>query len=341
MSEQTKTKIIELIQSSLVPKTELMESQQKVKDLEEMLEKAMTDLQKVKSEYDEQKLTIDIIKAEKETLEAEKKTIRAQVDILLGERESLLARQKSSEAERESFSAMKIVYDAKLNELSLKLKQKTHQYDSLLKSKEADAKDKIFDKPSTGTQTIKEEPNEIGIVNIPTSTSSKENETVAKTGTKRQNVSSEKGDLETPKTKPKRKKVETDSCPPTTRKSTQSKVTFTCGPCVDHWGLRVENKFQGDPNKSDVPDPKQKISTFSSFEDYKNHLREAHFFANHDLKKLYDNPNSKFVCNICDSSFKCQHVYDDHMVIEHAKLQMTNRQFFNLYLFHENSKCLC
>ena len=182
-----------------------------MKGLEEMLEKAMAELEKVKSEYDEQKLTIDIIKAEKETLEAEKKTIRAQVDILLGERESLLARQKSSEAERESFSAMKIVYDAKLNELSLKLKQKTHQYDSLLKSMEADPKKIIFDKASTGTQTIKYEAREIGIVNVLASTSSKENETVAKTGTKRQNVSSEKGDLETPKTKAKRKKVETDS----------------------------------------------------------------------------------------------------------------------------------
>ena len=60
MSEQTYKKVFEVIQESLVPKTQLEESQNKILQLETMLEKATTELEKVKSEYTGQKLTIEI-----------------------------------------------------------------------------------------------------------------------------------------------------------------------------------------------------------------------------------------------------------------------------------------
>ena len=113
------------------------------------LKNAKEDLKRMKSNYEEQKLKIDIIQAEKECLESEKKT-----------------------------------FELKFNELSLKLKLKTNQYDSLLSSEKTDCESNDTELMSSGTQTVKEEPHEIGIVNNPTSTSSR-------IGTKRTNSDSD------------------------------------------------------------------------------------------------------------------------------------------------------
>ena len=241
MSNQLKNKVIELIQSGLVPKTELDDALNKIAHLESMLEKATSAHEKEKSDYEEQKLTIDIIKAEKETLQAEKETLLAKVGNLLAERKSLEARYRT---ERETFTSLKKADDAKLNEITLKLKQKTHQFDSLLKSKEADAKktaNNDCEQMSIGTQTIKEEPQEIGVVNVPAS----------KAGVKRQN------DCRKARTKAKRKKVEKSNSSKTTTNRTQREVTFTCDECLKLWGDDIIRDFQGDPNKWNAPDPRQ------------------------------------------------------------------------------------
>ena len=99
MSEQTYKKVFQLIQESLVPKTQLEENQNKILHLESMLKKKNAEIEKLKSESSEQKLSLKITQAEKESLQAEKKAI-----------------------------------EVKFNEVSLKLQQKTLQYNSLLKS---------------------------------------------------------------------------------------------------------------------------------------------------------------------------------------------------------------
>ena len=99
MSEQTYKKVFQLIQESLVPKTQLEENQKKILHLESMLEKKNAEIEKLKPESSEQKLSLEITQAEKESLQAEKKAI-----------------------------------EVKFNEVSLKLQQKTLQYNSLLKS---------------------------------------------------------------------------------------------------------------------------------------------------------------------------------------------------------------
>ena len=99
MSEQTYKKVFQLIQESLVPKTQLEENQKKILHLESMLEKKNAEIEKLKPESSEQKLSLEITQAEKESLQAEKKAI-----------------------------------EVKFNEVSLKLQQETHQYNSLLRS---------------------------------------------------------------------------------------------------------------------------------------------------------------------------------------------------------------
>ena len=69
------------------------------------------------------------------------------------------------QAEKESLEAEKKTFEVKVKEVSLKLKEKTYQYES---QKNALNTEKI----STGSQTIKEEPQEIGVVNVPASCSS-------------------------------------------------------------------------------------------------------------------------------------------------------------------------
>ena len=139
MSETTYEKIFEVIQSSLVPKSKYEESQKEISVLKSALETVKNDLEFFKSKYKDQKQTIDILNAEKETLQSQKSTC-----------------------------------DAKLKEVSLKLELKTRQYDLLLKSNETDSSKNATEKASAGTQTIKEEPIEIGIVNTPTASSSRD-----------------------------------------------------------------------------------------------------------------------------------------------------------------------
>ena len=193
MSEQAYNSVFEHIQGTLVPKTKLEEAQNKILHLESMLEKVTTDLEKEKSESCERKRTTEIIQAEKDSLQAEKESLQA---------------------EKESLQAEKKAIEVKFNEVSLKLKQKTDQYDSLLKSKAA---------MQTETKKIKEESREIGIVNVPASTSSGPNKPALRSGTRRQNATKNNSQDNTVK----KKKIEnSDNCSQNSKILTVRKIVF-------------------------------------------------------------------------------------------------------------------
>ena len=301
MTEQTYSKVFELIEETLVPKAQLEEAEIKIKHLEAMVEKTTTELEKVKSESIEQKLSMEIIQAEKDSLQAEK----------------------------ESLQVEKKVLEVRFKEVSLKLKQKTNQCDSLRKSQADHEQNNIV---ATGSQTIKQEHEGIGIVNVPASTSSKENEPTtqkATPGIKRKNASKENS----PKPKTKRKKVvKSTTASRITRQSSQSKPTFTCRRCFHLWGNDIESsRFKCDPDKNGVPDPKQKIPTFKSFEDYKSHLINDHDWYDDLVMDWFHNPNSNFVCETCNSRFEKQWILDEHQQLEHMDLNLSNQQFYELY----------
>ena len=296
MTEPTYTKVFELIAGTLVPKAQLEEAEIKIKHLESMLEKA-------ESESNEQKLSMEIIQAEKDSLQAEK----------------------------ESLQVEKKVLEVKFKEVSLKLKQKTNQCDSLLKSQADHEQAEQNNIVETGTQPIKEEHGGIEIVNAPVSSSSIPNESAtqkAASGTKRKNASKDNA----PKVKAKRKKVETtNTVSQITRRSSQSKPTFTCPDCFGDWGRVIRTSFMGDPVKNGVPDPKDKIQTFKSLEDYKRHLISNHEWGDDEIMDYNCHLNSNFVCEICNSRFEYQWILDEHQQLEHMDLNMSNQQFYKLY----------
>ena len=136
MSESNYNEVFEAIKSNLVPKIQYEKSQLEVVNLKEIV-------RKLNANKSEQMNRIMILMAENESLKAEKKT-----------------------------------FEVKVKEVSLKLKQKTYQHLSLLNQSQKNALNAsqnnvcVTEKISTGTQTIKEEPPEIGVVNVPASCSS-------------------------------------------------------------------------------------------------------------------------------------------------------------------------
>ena len=280
------------------------ESQIEIEHLKSFLEKT----EKKQEKYEEQNLRNDILQAEKESLEAEKEKL---------------------EAEKKTF-------ELKFNEISLKLKLKTKEYDSLLTSGKTDCKSNDSENISIGTQTVKEEPTEIGIVNNPCSSRSSPG-----IGSKRSNS------VTVDEHRKKAKRMKTASTSRNTRKSTQNKPKFTCEECIDDWGSGIYRDFGGDPNKKGAPDPKQAIQTFNTFEAFKNHVVDDHDYDGSFCKEKsclqnddHDDVNrpgpcashGDIICKICDLSFKFQQHHDHHMESNHADPNMTNKQLYDLYL---------
>ena len=315
MRENYYNEVFKLIKSTLVPNIEYEESKAEIGHLTSALENAKQNLREMESKYQEQKLYIEIIQAEKESLEAEKKT-----------------------------------FEVKFNEVSLKLKLKNNQYNSLLTTEKAACKPKNPDQNTTGTQTVKEEPTEIGIVNFPASS-----KPTPRKGIKRTNSVSDHNEIQAVK---RQKNAQTVYIPGKIR--TQNKSKFTCEDCIEYWGMKVEKDFGGNPNMVGVPDPKQNISTFLSFEAYKNHKLYIHEDMEGDqhlckekscLKNdshsdpnnldLNSAPHGAIICKICDLSFKYKRHHDQHVQAEHADMAMTTEQFYNLYLKFKDSYYDC
>jgi len=326
MIEQKYTEVFEFIKLNLVPKNQFDESQKEIFRLKSALENATEKLNEMKLECEEQKDTIDIIQAEKDSLQAEKVNLEA----------------------------TKKTFEVKLNEVCLKLKQKTKQYDSLLKSQREqtilemtkNSKQKDVETNKADIQKIKEEPNEIRIVNVPSSIPACQNGSTTKTGTKRKLSSKE--DVQRTKAKRKKSMLSREAGPSSSRTTTKPTRKFSCESCLDNWGLEIKYHYLGNPEKSDAPDPKQSIQTFSSFEDYKNHHivahslsleyvckeESCHLYSDHNDQGLW--PHGDINCEICNLSFKLQKHHDEHMKFEHADINMLgNKETYDLFLKYQ------
>ena len=217
--------------------------------------------------------------------------------------------------------------EVKFNEVSLKLKQKTYQYDFLMKSQRTGRGD--IETNSACTQTVKEEPTQIGVVNVASSS------TAVTTGAKR--VLQSKDEVQ--RTTVKRKKTsKSDANSRTTRQSTPK---FTCAYCLVNWGFTIMDGHNENPDESGAPDPKQAISTFSNFENYKDHLSTAHRYRVDEFckekscfsgKDYHFRPHGDIRCIICSLSFKVPGDHEEHMEIEHADLNaMSRKQIYELF----------
>ena len=296
MSEQKYTEVFEFIKSSLVPKNEFDDSKNEISVLKSALENATKDLEKMKLKNEEQKLTIDIIKAENQSLESEKKH-----------------------------------FEFKFNEVTLKLKQKTIQYDSLLKSQHDDCESlKSHNESDDESRNDSRKPNPLEkllleavladfVNNIP---SSSEAESVSESD--EEHSQSPKKDVKS--TAKRIKSTIFESIARITRKSTKK---FSCADCIDKWGELIESDYRGNPDRIGAPDPRKQIQTFSSFEDYRRHLSTAH--NGHYQTNGYW-PRGDIQCKICHLGFKVQSHLDEHMQCEHADLnRLSNKEIYGLF----------
>ena len=113
--------------------------------------------------------------------------------------------------------------------------------------------------------------------------------------------------------------------------------------CIKDWGSEIEYNFAGNPENNGAPDPKQFISTFNTFEAYKNHIGHVHDLIGFcgeksclqeiDHDTIYNEAShGDIICKICDLSFKFQQHHDHHMESNHADLSMNKKQLYDLYL---------
>ena len=315
MSEPTYEEVFESIRSSFVPKRQYEQSQKEIRILKSQLQAAENNAKELKSEYmakctfsGNQKKRIKILRAGQEKLGNEKQTL-----------------------------------ERKLKEISLKLEQKTQEYDSLLKTIRTDYNTSTVVKVTAQSQAIEQELQAIAS-NDSGSSTSHQDEPGVKTRGKRGITARD----DEKRTNTKRRKIAKS----TTRASKQSpkfQKNFSCEMCLDYWGLIVHDQFDHNPYHKDVPDPKKFIKTFSSFKKYKEHSYTVH----HPLsKKEIDNgceekscqsgkdaeshrwPHGDIICEHCGLSFKILDDHDIHMRLEHFNFKkMSNDKIYDLYLF--------
>ena len=304
-------KELKIIEANSVSREKYDQLQNEVKRLESMLTEANNryqqeakEVKKFKMVNELQKMEIDVMKAEKQSHEAEKKTLEVRFD-----------------------------------EVNLKLKLKTHQYD-MLAGQQSNAQPKSTDpisqqpkKKTTGSQTmasdIKDEPS-IGVVNQPSSLPSK----------------SSKRPTSEPVTgiKSKRRK---------TREKEEN--IYSCDECLVEWGRHVHYDFPHDINHPNAPNPYDRIPRFSTAEDLKNHYQHAHGWyrdskfcgetdclhtRGHDVSNSSDNyPHGDNICGyissngeVCRRSFRYKNQMQEHKRIIHSKIESKTRQeIFNLF----------
>ena len=295
------------VYANMVPKSiydyTINEHKKQNSTLKSQLQNAKNDLEKLQSEYGNRKLS-DTLKID--SLEAKIKNLQDENSELLNVKNELKKLQSEIalkidvfEAGMKTLEAEKNTFEVKFDEVSLKLKLKTHEYDSLLKSKQTDCRVKLvfksneIEKASIGTQTIKEEPKEIGVVNLPSSLSSQPKDPPVKSGTKRTSSNVEERKIA------KAKRMKTEATSRMTGQSIEKKETISCASCLDDWGLNVQKNFGGDPERPSVPDPIHAIASFTSIDKYKNHAVNIHQYmpamilSREKLEKFVDNDRFK------------------------------------------------
>ena len=325
--------------------------------LKSQLQNAKNDLEKLQSEYGNRKLSdtlkIDRLEVEMKTLQAENSELQNVKNELEKLKSEIALKIDVLEAGMKTLDAEKRTIESKFDEVSVKLKLKTHEYDSLLNSKQDRRQVKLVfkqnetEKTSIGIQTIKEEPIEIGVVNVPASFSSQPKEPPVKSGTKR--TSSNVGDRKIVQAM-RMKTEKSNSTPRITRQSITKKDLINCSDCFGRWGSEIEYGYDGDPDKTGAPNPSEVIKTFSSLKAYENHVQEddcydvcpvfywaQYSFSPNSVDSRYQ--NADFICKICDSRFVYRQNYERHIDIEHcnsgSRYDITKKQMFDLYLKHK------
>ena len=205
-------------------------------------------------------------------------------------------------------------------------------------------------------QSIKQEPQAVGIVNVPASSTSRSDEPRMKTRSKRGITA---GDDEKRTTAKRRK---TSKSAQASKEPTEIQQIFSCYWCLNVWGCEIDHDFYSDSSRLGCSDPKTSIRTFSTFKEFKDHYFIAH--ENYSQKQIdngcYDTgdfcqeescvesgeeglemhvwPHGDINCEVCGLSFKLKEHRDTHMKIGHANINMMSKEeIFDLFRFSANN----
>ena len=291
--------VLKQIQSQVVPKAKYEESQNEVEKLKSMLEDANG---QVRGLVDELKNMRARWECEKEQMKAQHKEQKLKFDVV--------------EAEKKRLEAVANNWEASYNEINLKLILKNHQFNSLTvddRKRKADEAQKC----SIGTQTIKEEPDSVAAVNVPSSCSSCEKSSDVPTlFTELQN-----SPTITESVGIKRKRSESASQDRRKSKRMNTKKIFNCEFCICDWSDAFEE------GNRDVTDSSDYISSFSSVRELKVHMIEEHGRLRENFckkKSCLEEKNHRshgdLVCDTCGRTFEFEWRLDAHKTVVHGNI---------------------
>ena len=306
---------LKTIQSKVVSKAKYEESQNEVEKLKSLLEVANGQVRGLVEELKNMRTKRD---SEKEELRQKMKIANSKILKEIAELKAQREEQKLNfdvvEAEKKRIEAESNNWEARYNEINLKLKLKNHQ----LKSMSADgrkSKTSEAQKRSTGTQTIKNEPVlSIGTVNVPSSTEQTSPSSVQKNPKSAvvRGPSLEACFNMQAKLGIKRKRFESESPERRISERLNKQKIFNCADCIAEWA----DEFEERQLIGESLDPMKYISKFPSAEKLKLHMIEKHFWKvdafckeknclQADDKYIFNNcfPHGDLVCDTCEKTF--------------------------------------
>ena len=312
--------VLKQIQSQVVPKAKYEESQNEVEKLKSMLEDANGQVRGLVGELKNMRARWE---CEKELMKAQNEEQKLKFDVV--------------EAEKKRLEAVANNWEASYNEINLKLILKNHQFNSLT-TDDRKCKADEAEKSSIGTQTIKDEPNFIPAVNVPSSCSScQTSPDIPTLFTELQNspTTSSAGKSSVGK----RKRSGSGDQGRRKSKRINAQKIFNCQSCFYKWADGIE--YDGD-KKINAHDPSDYLTTFSSLRDLKLHLVEKHGWSRNGFCKKkschetkihnYYRAHGDLVCGTCARTFEREDDLDVHVKFTHADFAtMNNDQLLEVY----------
>ena len=347
---------LKTIQSNVVPKSQFEEAQLEIERLKLLLQDAYGQVETLADDLAAVRTKANALETEKEELIKNLKMANLESGLILKEFEKLKAQHEEDKlkvdlinAENKRLQLSFQSWKSNNDVLTWRLKLKSHQLDSL------NANIRKNDSPekrhcSIGTQTIKEEPESIGVVNVPGSCSSRKmGADVPKSSTTATAMHSK---LETRKSLNAKAKVgeKRKNFQPANQERRKSQriipKQFVCETCIYDWGKEFE--FQRGFSHENLPNPIDHISTFLSSRQLRLHMTEKHNYDeiyhgsicadknclqfNNRKQPEYNCvsqfPHGDIVCDTCKVTFKFEQDLNRHVQLVHCNISEMGRSYF-------------
>ena len=339
---------LKTIRSNVVPKSQYKEAQVEIEKLKSLLQDAYG---QVKSLADDLVAVRAKANAEKEEVNKNLKMANLESGLILKELEQLKSQHEENKlkldlitAENKRLQVSCQGWKANNDVLTWRLKLKSHQLDSL---KTNSQKNETGEKSqcSIGTQTIKEEPKSIGVVNVPASYSSRgagvrNSSITTATMPTQSNCKQETTTNITPKAIVGAKRTRLESENQERRKSKRlTPKYFNCETCIYDWAENSQVPIDHISSFPSVRELKMHMVEKHNYDGFYHHTicadKNCHKFNNHKRPQyhcIYRIPHGNLVCETCEVTFEEAEYLDRHVKLVHSNIsEMTSKKLMELY----------